>query len=495
MRRIAWVVVVLSVSACISDPRDPNTWIKKLSDPRESKDAVLQLQKLKDPVAVPPLIDLYKKSKDPEVLKAIATFKDKRSVPTLVEALDFTEESCEPTASAASALGDINDPSAADALMKALAKPLPIKTRCNVVKIEAMKALVKMKSPGAVDALIKVLLTSPDEQDFFINQEAARSLGEFADAKAAPALIRGLFMVGRGADIYQPCRAALLHIGSAAVQPLIDAHLHKNAELEADAKKNEFRPGVIEQKTAMVLGDLRAKAAVPTLVADLKKPKVGDNHLGALYALGMIADTATTKDVVAVLLDAKADFHDRTSAAESLNFLDDPSSFPALLTAARTADVVQEGQKYANVRLASAISYARVGGAAEAAAFAPLAAAEKDPTFAECADRLALAKKCNKDMACYAAGFDDPSLPKQEKAAFMMRNFGKAALPTLLKHLTVHEPIVRLALLQSLGRVAERGDATVIKALDAQIDTDHTKSPMRDVVNEMRALKAYLESK
>src|SRR6476659_1961339 len=142
MRRIGLLGIVgLFMAGCVSDPRDPNTWIKKLSDPRDQKDAVMQLRRIGDPVAVPPRVELYKKSKDAEVLKAIASFKDKRSVPTLVEALDFSEDSCESSAAAATALGDINDSSSVDALIKALQKPLPIKTRCNVVKLESMNVL------------------------------------------------------------------------------------------------------------------------------------------------------------------------------------------------------------------------------------------------------------------------------------------------------------------------------------------------------------------
>ncbi len=501
MGRLGWVLLSLWTAGCVSDPRDPSTWIKKLSDPREQKDAVMQLRRIGDPVAVPPLVELYKKGKDPEVLKAIASFKDKRSVPTLIDALDFTEESCEPSASAATALGEINDPAGVEPLIKALQKPLPIKTRCNVVKLEAMKALAKTKAPTAVDALVKVLETSADEQDFFLNQEAAKALGELSDPKAVPALVRGLFMTGRGADIFQPCRVALMRIGKASVRPLVDAHQRKNEKLEADAKKFEFRPGVVEQKTALVLGDLRAKEAVPTLVAELKKPKAGDNHRGALYALGMIADPSTTKDVVAVLNDAKVDYNDRISAAEALNFIADPSALPALLTAAKSADIMKDGEKFANIRIAAAMAYARLGAAAEAAAFAPVAAAEKGAPeeFKECATRLEVGKKCNKDVACYAGALDDPSLPKQEKAAFMLGNLGKAALPALTKKISSREPIVRLAVLHSIGKlvVPSSGDVpAVVKALDTQIDIDRTKpAPWRDIVLEMRALKAYLESK
>ncbi len=500
MRRLGLVVLIsvaaLGLVACVADPRDPNTWIKKLSDPRESKDAIMQLRRIGDPVAVPPLLELYKKTKDGEVLRAIATFKDKRSVPILVEALDFTEDSCEGAASAATALGEIGDASAGDALVKVLAHPLPIKTRCNIVKLETIKALVKLKT-GA-DALVKTLTTPADEQDFFLNSEAAKALGEIADPKAVPALVRGLFMVGRGTDIFQPCRAALLHIGTPAVQPLIEAFQRKNEALEADGKKYEFRPGVIEQKTALVLGDLRAKEAAPVMLAALKKPKQGDAQLGELYALGMIADPATTKDVVAILNNSAVDYTIRKSATDALNFIGDVSALPALLNAAKTADVMKEGEKYPDVRISAALAYARLGGAAEAAAFAPVAAAEKAaPTeFAECATRLELAKKCDKEVVCYGEGLNDAVLAKQEKAAFMLGRLGKPALPFLLKKINHQEPVVRLAVLHSIGTVAEKGSAETIKALEAQIELDRTKPPpLRDLVNEMRALKAYLESK
>src|SRR4051794_37572885 len=78
---------------CVSDPRDPNTWIKKLDNPVDQKEAVRELVKIKDKAAVEPLIAFYKKNHDPEVLKAIATFKDPRQVPVMIDSLEYTEES------------------------------------------------------------------------------------------------------------------------------------------------------------------------------------------------------------------------------------------------------------------------------------------------------------------------------------------------------------------------------------------------------------------
>ncbi len=498
MRTLLVAVGVLVLAGCVDDPRDPKTWIKKLDSPVDQKDAVRELVRLKDPAAVDPLIAFYKKNHDPEVLKAIATFKDKRQVPVMIDSLEYTDESYDNAATAAAALGDTPDPSAVEPLIHALQKPLSIKTRANIVKQSAMESLAKIHDKRAVPAIAKVLETPADEQDFFLNRVAAIALGDLGDAAGVPALIRGMFMVGRGADIYNECRVSLLQIGKPAVQPLIDAHQHKNTELEADAKKFEFRPGVIEQKTSLVLGDLRAKEAIPVMQAELKKPQKGDNHLGALICLGMIGDPSTTKDVTGVLTDAKRDFKVRISAAEALNLLGDPSALPTLLQVAKTGDVVKDKEKYPDVRLAAAMSYARLGGPAEAAAFAPVAAGEKaaPEEFKEDAERLEVAKKCGKDVTCYATVLDsDPKLTHQEKAAFMLSRMGKAALPSLLKKLSTREPIVRQAVLFGIGRIADKSSGDATKALDAQIEIDRTKPPMRALVQEMRAVRAEINSR
>ena len=79
-----------------------------------------------------------------------------------------------------------------------------------------MRALVKIGDKRAVPTLMKILTTSADEQDFLLNQKAALGLAEFRDPQAIPALIKGLFMTGRGTDIFQECRLALVRIGAPA---------------------------------------------------------------------------------------------------------------------------------------------------------------------------------------------------------------------------------------------------------------------------------------
>jgi HEAT repeat protein len=198
------------------------------------------------------------------------------------------------------------------------------------------------------------------------------------------------------------------------------------------------------------------------------------------------------------LTDAKRDYKVRISAAEALNFAGDPSALPALLQVAKTGDVVKDKEKYPDVRLAAAMTYARLGGAAEAAAFAPVAASEKAASeeFKEDAERLEVAKKCGKDVTCYATVLGtDPKLTHQEKAAFMLGRMGKPALPALLKKLSTREPVVRQAVLLGIGKIADKSSPEALKALDAQIEIDRTKPPMRPLVEEMRAVRAEISSK
>ena len=513
MRKLSLISLVslAAVAACVDDPQDPKMWIKKLGDVRESKEAVRQLVKLKDPVAVAPLIEFYKKGKDPDVLKAVASFKDASSVPVLIDSLDFSEESYDGASIAASALGEIGDKSAVEPLIKAVQKTLPVKSRANVVRVEALKALAKMKDPRSTDALMKVMSTSADDQDFYLNKLAARALAEIADPKSAGVLVRGLFMTGRGADIYQPCRTALIAIGDPAIDKLIDAMQRKNTDIEADAKKYEFFPGIVVQKTSTVLGDMRAKKAVAALTEQLGKPDGGleaskqgkgvSEHQSVIIALGQIGDPTSVKTLTNVLNDAKRSFKHRAAAAEALNLIGDVSALPALsavATKTKWLNGTTIDPEAASVAAAGITNYSRLAEPGSPALALPKLDAEltdSDMGVAQkvATDRQAVANECKKDVACYGKYLaDGQDANKGEKAAFMLARLGKPALPVLQKALSGREPLVRMALLFALSRVADKSDEELLKTLDAQIALDESKPPMRGIVDEMVALRALL---
>ena len=205
MRNACFVVVGLLtaglvLSGCAGDPNDPRTWARKLKNLRDQKEAMDQLAKMSPERALPALpemIELYKETKKPEHLEALSRFHNDQTKPLFVEALEFSEDDFDRAVVAAGALGDMKATDAVAPLIKAVEHQLPIKSRANTVRLAAIRALVKIGDKAAVPALMKILTTSADEQDFLLNQKSALGLAELRDPLAFPALIKGLFMTGR----------------------------------------------------------------------------------------------------------------------------------------------------------------------------------------------------------------------------------------------------------------------------------------------------------
>jgi HEAT repeat protein len=509
-------VACLLVGACTGDPNDPMTWAKKLSNVREQQEALNQLARMgvdRAKVALPSLIALYKETKKPEHLDALVRFKDPSTIPLFIEALDFTEDDFDRAIVAAGALGEMREQAteAVPALTKAVEHQLPIKSRANGVRLASIRALAKIGDRRATPSLSKILTTSADEQDFLLNMKSALALGELRDPAAIPALIQGLFMTGRGANIFQECRLGLVRMGDAAIAPLIELLNEKNAEINAMAKKLDFEkysPGIVPFKAAILLGDLRAAKAVPALAARLKIPAKSGEHKSILISLGFIG----TKDAVDVLLntlrDKKADAPTRSAAEDGIYLSGDKRAVPILMETAKSGYVVVDGQKASDLRANAAIDLSRIAGPEAYDDFKALADKEKEVAgkFGEALDRMQVAKECGDKIACYGKALNDPQWTRAEKAAFYIGFSGNAkeGVPLLLAamkpvaSLNQERYPVQQALLQSLTRLATKNDKAVIEALQKQIERDENAVRLpgaRDLLGETRVTLAVIQNK
>lgn len=507
----------LCSAGCVDDPQDPKTWIKQLDDPREQREAVRQLAKLKSDEAFEPLVKLFKKNHDPELVKIIGSFRSEKAVDFLIEQLDYSTDDFETAEHAAIGLrllaerddkGREAARKAVDPLIKAIGKKLPIKTKANVVKAEAMHTLGVIKDARAVDALDQVLETSADEQDFFLNKEAAKYLGELQDPRSVPSLVRGLFMTGRGANIFQPCRLALVRIGGdAAVDKLVQTLQRKNPTIEEDAKKYQFIPGVIAQKMSILLGDLRNKKAVPALLGELGKKDEGlapggvSGHQSVLQALGLIAEPSSAKEIMRIAADPKANPKHRAAAAAALNFMNAKEALPVLLAGAKTTyfdpKKKEIDQDKAMLAAQMVTEYSRLLATDDMQTLLALMKSAPPETDVQIAFRNAAARsqvvlKCKQDAACYGEMLHDKASARSEKAAFMLGRLGRAGLPHLLRGIDHADSATRFAVLFALTRVANKNDKDVQKALADQIDRDKTKEPLRVLVDEMYVTQAII---
>jgi HEAT repeat protein len=514
----AFVLTIGLVPACQGDPNDPLTWAKQLKNLRTQKEALDHLANMdvdKARPAVPALIELFKDTKRPEHLEALARYLDPRTKDILVEALDYSDDDFDRATIAAGALGDMKATDAVPALIKAAEKELPIKSRANNARIASMRALVKIGDKRAVPTLMKILTTSADEQDFLLNQKAALGLAEFRDPQAIPALIKGLFMTGRGTGIFQECRLALVRVGAPAIDPLIALLQEKNPEIQEMAAKLKFEepppvgtPGVVPHKAAILLGDLRARKAVPALAARLKQKARGDEHRSALIALGYIATPQAVETILADLKDSKADPAERASAADALYLSGDRRAVPTLLELAKSGYVVTGKQKASDLRASSAIALARIAGKETYEPFKTLAEKETEAegVFGSALARMQVANECNQDLSCYGKKLNDPAWERAEKAAFAIAFSGdqKKGVPLLLsamKPITTMVPErypVHQAMLFALARLGSKDCKECIEKLDKQIERDEKAVRLpgaRDLLGETRVTAAIIMNK
>jgi HEAT repeat protein len=288
-------------------------------------------------------------------------------------------------------------------------------------------------------------------------------------------------------------RIAVTQIGEPAVDPLIALLQEKNPDVQALGKKLDFKPGVVGFKAAYLLGDLRAKKAVPALIARLHEPPQGDMQRSILISLGQIGDPAGVQAALAVLKDGKQKSEYRQGACQAMMAARNFAAAPVLLGIAK--------EKGADAKLRSSAAYALgvLGGKAEHAAFAPVAKAEEYQEFRQAMERLEVAKDCTGEPDdCWAKALDDPKITKQEKGAFMLgaaKNRAKA-LQALLAHIGVQEQVVRLAIIDSVRRLADKGCTECQQKLRELINREEkltSKIPQyKGLVDEMTVTLAAL---
>ncbi|HND11715.1 MAG TPA: HEAT repeat domain-containing protein [Pseudomonadota bacterium] len=537
----ALTLSTFTLTGCPEDPDDPKSWVSKLDNPREQKEALRQLARLKEKAepAYEALAAKYKKTPDTEVLRTIAKLRTNKAVDLFAEQLDYSEETYDNAIVAANGLQDIAErddkgreaaKGAVAALKKAAGKKLSVRSRANVARIESIKALAAIKDPSSVDTLNEILETSADDQDFFINKTTAKVLAEFADPKSIKSLTRGLWMTGRGNDMFQECRLGLVRIGEPAVDKLVETLQRKNADVEADAKKYKFVPGIIVQKAAILLGDLRSKKAVPALLAELQKKDDGlgtgpdgmpgvSGHQAILQSLGQIGDPSATKAVLAVLSDGKRDPKHRAAAAEGLNMLGDMSALPILLGIAKTPFLTPAKNKDEMPELdtnkATLVAYAvtqasRLTDKDESAVLEPIYKTipadivDIKKYFETAMARTKVAAECKKDVACYDKYLGMPpdadakveNSPKAERAAFSLARLGHDAVPVLKKYVGHKDTAVRSAINFALTKTATKADADVLKALAEQIDKDKTRDKTgQALAEEARIIAAIITNR
>ncbi len=233
-----------------------------------------------------------------QVARALARLGDARAVVPLVGKVQDSVPDVRQ--SVVRALGDLGDTRATQALLLALRDNVP------EVKVEALSALGRLRAPDAVDAIAPLAL----ERNPGVRQAALVALGRIGTKSAVRALVKavGTQEDASGSLERTPVRDALAAAGPAAIEeltPLLDRPISTSVATSA----------------AWVLGELRATASAPQIVAALRK-----GTLPTSAALHALAGAGTAEQVPVVLeFVADPDEANRKAAIRAATALLDPS--------------------------------------------------------------------------------------------------------------------------------------------------------------------------
>jgi hypothetical protein len=551
-------LLVVGAAACSKDPNDPQTWVEELDDRSTLNAALRRIERAGDPKTIKPLGEAWKKyNKQSNILRVLIGVAGKKdgggkahwneALPYLVDAVQNFDQaarsSIDDAVVSCDALGRSGDPSVVPTLLAAAQKPLPKLHPGNAVRGACIRALGNFRDPKVADVLIRILETDPERQRIHLNAAAALALAESGDARALPALVNAMLFMPA---VFPQARAAITRVGKPAIPKLVELFQEKDGEIAKKAKEKELdkkAPGAVVFKSALLLGDLRAREAVPMLTAGLKgEQKIAffdersgapgpSTHDGILGALRTIMDPGSAGAVRSYMLDSKTYDGTRPTAIDVYSMI--ATDDAALGDLVRFMKDEKEEQQ---IRLAAIIAYGRLArtkeqqkpldelhatweekhGKAEAA----LKAAKSDDEKAKADDerqvaaywrdavnesrqRMSIAIECKDDPACYVKSLPPavkdfkagtPALPRAERALLELGKMGdKAAAQTdaLLAAADVTERFVRQGILLALPRIAPLPCQKCADRLSEVIEKQADTTTLDFLTNETKIVQHY----
>lgn len=510
--------LALVLSGCESDPATPEHWEKRIGEAKGTKEKRKAIEDLRGskymtPAVLPVLVKRLDAEKKPEVKGDLARLLGEQKDPSAVEAL---MNAIEPGASdsetktmnkeIAIALGTIKDPKAVPALIKLL------KVKDNYTVIAAMEALGEMKAKEAFEPLYAI--ATDDAIEPFITKKAIIALGELADPRAVPGLVKAMFKERRGVSFYMESSFALYVLGKPAADALLPAVEGKDKELLEWAEKNNIKEMAIVAKSAQVLGDLHEERAEKAIVGLLNYKSDFDDirliiRMRAADALGRMRSKEAVKVLAGLVEEVEPSA--RREYVWSLSRIGGTGALAKLIETS--------GKGGWDARDQSMRGVAMLGD--DPAVFDKFIAAEgklfegeckEDPEWDECKDQAASLKKhqdkiadyklravaaaeCKGAAACWAKKLDDKNEGVRERAAYELgRSNDASVIGELMNRLTEKNLDTRLAIIQGAdwlvhdSKDAMKKAQEFLPALEKQLEAERGKTEFVKTNEDLRRL-------
>lgn len=533
-------------AACDSGPKpgeEAAYWGEKLKAP-ESKvrdQAMQELSKLKDPKSLPYLHEAMK-GENPELRSAAAQLigfiGDAASTEALIAGVDWkagagrdkkgraAATANERIAKALGAVAKPGDTKAIDALKRLSSSPH------ENTQLGAVWALGELKATDAVQDLIDV---ADGHQNNYMVKNAIIALGEIADEKAVPVLVKLLFFE-RGVSFYREASYALFQIGKPAVPALLEVYqgkykpieeLHvdsgvqraKALEVLGDIGDERFLPMALESsavsvtdtasaltraKADVALGRLGVKQAVPVLTKHWDDVDVSKSE----FALASVAQIGA-KDVVPALLGmsthdgyTKQCVQEQKNQATQCRFSEAQVRRPRLMALSRLgtgAELVAWTQMIADAdkHIAEEAEKSKASDQVEKkVAEAAKKGHEKTKKLLE--ERRAMleaAQECGETLDCWSKKLEVEDARVRERAAYALMHLSdEGALPALMKALGDPDNEARYAAILAVWRAMPKGDLgkQAVDRIDQILKDEKGKTQFVRINEDLKRLRVKL---
>ncbi|MFO0680810.1 MAG: hypothetical protein U0234_02110 [Sandaracinus sp.] len=485
-------------------------------------------------VTVGPLTDTFLQHSEDhngrrDIIALLAEMRDPRSLPALIEALNWQPEINEEDAIAAARtiatleLDDAQKGQVITALDHALGQVRQARGVDNRMRIEFLRALGTLGDPRGTPALSRTMLLQSENQDFLINRLACEQLGRLADPTSIPALIQALYLFGPNNPAMRMndmASMALVRIGRPAMQPLLDTLAGSNAEAnqiatqyiaavrqrDADAAAQMSVGSIVAGEASYALGQLGFREAIDPLIAQTQQIDQGESptsveedasdeaHMAAA-ALALVSinreesDSQRIRDALINVYnrlnpEARPGHASRAQMLVAFQHLNDPGLLPFLLQKAQPAPRGQDDDP--NVRILAFRAYALMANDAEMANLQRILASEPEgdsrdgfldvvgdlaagSTDDASRPAFAAAHECNTDVSCWATKLTDSNSWVVRKACYMLARYGRgneAAITALVGQLGNSSEEVRGEVLYALDFVSTQGSPAAVARID-----------------------------
>ena len=520
----AAVFIAVLGLGCHAAEDDPAGQAGELSDPVRRENAIFNLKaiytetlaenggdrnsadvKAVADVTVGPLTQTYLDHPEDRInglaiLDLLYEMRDSRSIPALVEALNWrTEVSEDHAIRAAQTIQGMDVPPAErpkviEALARSLERITDARSEDNKMRVAMIRALGSLKDKGATDILTTIATKQDEKQNFLINRLAAQQLGELRDPAAIPSLIKCLFLFAPNRPdlrMNDVAAEALILIGRPSLKPLLavldgaDATANAIATQYIDAIKAR-RPDLANKMTlrqvtggeaSFALGALGFSEALEPLLREAGSSDT-PRKLNAAIALVRIdvppADEvrvrSTLKKVYGELPKGYAGIAMRGQLLAAIAHTYDADLMPFIF------EQVVDKKANPELRLIAVQNYALLANKAEAAQLSQ-AIAKEPPSqaggyrekFEERRPLLDLASECDTSVDCWVSKAGSADNDKARKGAYMLGRYGSGkgkAIDALVGQLGSDDLGVRLSALMALDRIADKGSSAAVSKID-----------------------------